>query len=171
MRFFPPPITAILVFLALLIPLNAARAQGNAPGNSPPQAAGPQNPDTAWLDRVSKLYFSSPKEGLAGFNCDIRPDWHALLLSASKTGQVPENDPYLAQLKKVRVKMHGRMQGGSTIEWLAESGEGQPAQSDTDATIETLHQTVQQVLEGFMQFWSPFMEVALVPKQTEGVEI
>ena len=166
----------ILSAVALLIPVTAARAQSNAPETTPPPAVGAQNPgpqnrDVEWLAHLSKLYFSSAKENLAGFNCDIRPDWHALLLSASKTGEVPENDPYLAQLKKVKVKMHGRMQGGSTVEWLAESSEAQPAPSDTDATVETLHQTVQQVLEGFMQFWSPFMEVTLVPKQTDGVEI
>jgi hypothetical protein len=40
-----------------------------------------------------------------------------------------------------------------------------------NTTIDNLHQTVQQILEGFMQFWSPFMEVTVVPQKADGLEI
>ena len=40
-----------------------------------------------------------------------------------------------------------------------------------NATMDKLHQTVQQILEGFMQFWGPFMEVTVVPQKADGLEI
>jgi hypothetical protein len=165
--------------VALLVAATAAAAQSSAtnPGQITTPAVGQQpaaaapNPENEWLAKTSKLYFSSAKAGLAGFNCEIHPDWHALFVSANKGAEAPKSDVYLAQLKKVRVRMHARMQGGSTIEWLADSSDGNPPSSETNAVIDNMHQTVQQILEGFLQFWSPFMEVTVVPPKAEGLEI
>ena len=132
---------------------------------------GPENPDNEWLAKASKLYFSSAKAGLAGFNCDIHPDWHALFLSANKGAEAPGSDAYVAQLKKIKVKMHARMQGGSTIEWVADSSDANAPSGDANAVIDSMHQTVQQILEGFLQFWSPFMQVTVVPPKADGLEI
>jgi hypothetical protein len=34
-----------------------------------------------------------------------------------------------------------------------------------------MHQSVQQTLEGFLQFWTPFMEDSVVPDTPQGIEI
>lgn len=161
----------------------AAQSSTSNPSQTPAPAAGPQsaagsqsatsspNADNEWLAKTSKLYFSSAKAGLAGFNCDIHPDWHALFVSANKGVEAPQSDVYLAQLKRVKVKMHARMQGGSTIEWVADSSEGNPPNDDANGVIDKMHETVQQVLEGFLQFWSPFMQVTIVPPKADGLEI
>lgn len=161
------------IFLLLLAAMASdAQAPANAsPSPAPAPAAGPQNPENEWLAKTAKVYFSSAKAGLAGFDCDVHPDWRALIVSANKGKEVAENDEHLAQLKNVKVKMHARMRGGSTIEWLENSSDGQQTSDEMNATINTLHQTVQQILEGFMQFWSPFMEVAMVPPKADGLEI
>lgn len=174
MHRFPLTSSAQLFFaVATTFLATAGPAQTAAPNPSQPSTSdtAQKNPDSEWLAKTSKVYFSSAKAGLAGFNCDVHPDWKALFASANKNGSAPADDAYLEQLKKVQVKMHARMLGGSTIEWVASSPDGQSASGNSDATIETLHQTVQQILEGFMQFWSPFMEVAVVPQKTEGLEI
>lgn len=159
------------VFLATASLAQAPASEASQAGQPPASATTEKNPDSEWLAKTSKVYFSSAKAGLAGFKCDVHPDWKALFASASNGANVPADDAYLEQLKKVQVRMHARMLGGSTIEWVATSPEGQAASGNSDATIETLHQTVQQILEGFMQFWSPFMEVTIVPQKTEGLEI
>jgi hypothetical protein len=171
---FPLTSTAKLAFVVAVSFFAATSpAQTPAPETSQPPASdtAQKNADSEWLAKTSRVYFSSAKAGLAGFNCDVHPDWKALFASANKGANVPPDDAYVEQLKKVQVKMHARMLGGSTIEWVASSPEGQPANGNSDATTETLHQTVQQILEGFMQFWSPFMEVSIVPQKTDGIEI
>jgi hypothetical protein len=146
--------------------------QGTTQGQAPAAPTGARPAEDEWLAKAAKIYFSSAKAGLMGFDCDVHPDWRALYAAANKGKDVAPNDAYLAQLKNVKVKMHARMQGGSTIEWLEESaGGGQPTSGDMTATTDNLHQTVQQILEGFMQFWSPFMEVTVVPKKADGLEI
>ena len=125
----------------------------------------------AWLEKTAGIYFSSRKEGLAGFDCEVHPDWHALFVSANHGKEISEGNPSLEALQKVKVRMHARMLGGSTIEWVADTD---PSASDNDPTstmLENMHMTVQQMLEGFLQFWSPFMEVTVVPSKTNGLEI
>jgi hypothetical protein len=158
---------------SLLLAATAADAQSPAadPNQPPAPATAPQNPENEWLAKTAKVYFSSAKAGLTGFDCDIHPDWRALFESASKDKTVAANNAYLGQLKNIKVKMHARMQGGSTVEWLEESGDGQRNSDEMNATIDTLHQTVEQILEGFMQFWSPFMVVSVVPPKADGLEI
>ena len=168
-----------LAMVALLMVAAAAYSQSaattperaTAPASKPQTAAGSANPENEWLAKTSKLYFSSAKAGLAGFNCEIHPDWHALFLSANKGVEAPDSDAYLAQLNKVKVRMHARMLGGSTIEWVADSSDPNPQSGDSNTVIDKMHQTVQQILEGFLQFWSPFMEVTTVPPKADGLEI
>jgi len=146
-------------------------ASGPQSGGGSQSATTPPNPENEWLAKTSKLYFSSAKAGLAGFNCEIHPDWHALFVSANKGAEAPGSDVYLAQLKKVKVRMHARMQGGSTIEWQADSSVDNSPSGDPNGVIDNMHQTVQQILEGFLQFWSPFMQVTVVPPKADGLEI
>jgi hypothetical protein len=175
-----------VALVALLMAAGSARAQNSAtinpgqtsapgsvqqPATGSQSAAGPANPENDWLAKTSKLYFSSAKAGLAGFNCEVHPDWHALFVSANKGAEAPESDVYLEQLKKVKVRMHARMQGGSTIEWVADASVGNAPSGDPNGVMDKMHQTVQQILEGFLQFWSPFMEVTVVPPKADGLEI
>ncbi len=162
----------VCAFIAFSLATAVAVAQSSATNPSQAPAAGPQAAaDNEWLAKTSNLYFSSAKAGLAGFNCDIHPDWRALFASANKGTEAPANSAYLDQLNKVKVRMHARMKGGSTVEWLVDSSDGKPPSDDAGSMIDSMHQTVQQILEGFMQFWSPFMEVTVVPPKADGLEI
>lgn len=127
------------VFLAASIAAGlagvAAGAQ-NAPADkqAAPQSAQP-DPDIQWLAKTSKLYYSSAKAGLTGFNCAVHPDWHTLIVSATKGAVVAEDDPRIALLNSVKITLHARMRGGTTIEWVLDTAaNGQqphPAKSTT----------------------------------------
>lgn len=134
-------------------------------------APAPANAEDAWLAKTARLYYSSAKAGLTGFDCDVHPDWHALFVSANKGAEAPNSDAHMALLKTVKIKMHARMKGGSTIDWVMDASPDKPLDEDTTEMLDGMHQSVQQTLEGFLQFWSPFMEVSIVPDRADGLEI
>jgi hypothetical protein len=174
---FSSPARLLTAVAAICLTATLARAQnpGQAPSQAapPPAAAQPNstpNPNSEWLAKTGKIYYSSAKAGLTGFDCAVHPDWHALFASANKGANVPDDDARLAQLKTVEVTMHARMKGGSTIDWVARDTDKPLDQTSTDL-LNGMHQSVQQTLEGFLQFWTPFMEDSVVPATPQGIEI
>lgn len=145
-------------------------APNPGPGPSGSQATKPIS-DKEWLANTSKLYYSSAKAGLTGFDCAVHPDWQALFVSANMGAAAPGDDPRIALLKTVKVTVHARMKGGSTIDWVANTSADKPLDQNSTDLLEGLHQKVEQTLEGFLQFWSPFMENTVIPDSTEGLEI
>ena len=173
----PLPAASTVRFLTALlaIGLSAAAAGAQAPASAPSapqsaQAAQP-NPDTEWLANTSALYYSSAKAGLTGFDCAVHPDWHTLFASANKGETIADDDPRIVLLKSVKITIHAHMMGNSTIEWVADSRPDKPRGDSSTALLDGMHQSVEQTLEGFLQFWSPFMEVSVVPDSVQGLEI
>ncbi len=82
-----------------------------------------------------------------------------------------EDDPRIILLKNVKITMHARMKGGSTLDWVAASNPDKALDQSSTDLLDGMHQSVQQTLEGFLQFWSPFMEGTVVPDSTQGLEI
>ena len=118
-----------------------------------PARTNPENKE--WLAKTAKLYSSSARAGLTGFDCTIHPDWRALFASASDGDAVAENDPRILLLNGVKITMHARMKGGSAIEWLANSSADKPLDQNSTDLLDAMHRTVEQTLEGFLQFWGP----------------
>jgi hypothetical protein len=171
---FASPTHLLTAFFAVSFVGSAASAQNPAPAQAPaasaPQPAQP-NRDNEWLAKTSKLYYSSAKAGLTGFDCAIHPDWRTLFVSSVKGETVPENDPRVALLSAVKISIHARMKGGSTIEWVADSNPDTPLDQSSTDLLDAMHKSVEQTLEGFLQFWGPFMEATVVPDSSEGLEI
>jgi hypothetical protein len=171
---FPTPTRLLTAFIATCLIGSAADAQNPAPSPSPaaaaPQPAQP-NPDNDWLAKTSKLYYSSAKAGLTGFDCTVHPDWHTLFASADKGSAVPDDDPRIALLNAVKISVHARMKGGSTIEWVVDSNPDKSLDQNSTDLLDSMHKSVEQTLEGFLQFWGPFMEGTVVPDSAEGLEI
>lgn len=130
------------------------------------------------LAKAAASYYSAVRPGpahgvLESFQCNIQPDWPKLLAAMDKaTGQasaesVASNDPRLALLAPITISVTAEINGRSTLNW------NQPEQTDENAngTLELAHQTVQHALEGFFQFWTPFINGTIVPKTSEGIEI
>jgi hypothetical protein len=173
----PPAARLFATLVALGLAVSVVRAQA-PPASAQPQApAAPAaqpstpNPDNEWLAKTSKLYYSSAKAGLTGFDCTIHPDWHTLFVSANNGATIADDDPRMALLKTVKIGLHAHMTGGSTIDWVENTNPDKPLDDDSTALLAGMHRTVEQTLEGFLQFWTPFMEVAVVPDSVEGLEI
>lgn len=177
-HFYASPLAHSVVIAACWLAVVHVGAQ-NPPANpnpAPPAAAGQtaqhaSNADNAWLAKTRTQYYSSAKAGLTGFDCDVHPDWHELFVSANKDAQVAEDDPRITLLKTVKVTLHARMKGASTIDWVANASPDKPLDDASTQLLDGMHQSVQQTLEGFLQFWGPFMEASVVPDTADGVEI
>ena len=175
------PARLSIAVAAVCLAVSAAHAQNPAPGQAPDQAPAPatlqlppttpQNPDNAWLAKAAALYYSSAKAGLTGFDCSIYPDWHTLFITANKGESVAEDDPRIALLKTVKITMHARMKASSTLEWILEPNPDKPLDEASNQLLDGMHQSVQQTLEGFLQFWGPFIDGSVVPDSADGLEI
>jgi len=182
---FASPSRLVMLIVSLCLTTIAGMAQGegasqapaaqvtkpNPEVNKPNHNSNKSNPEDPWLARTARLYYSSARAGLTGFDCAIHPDWRTLFASANNGQAVAEEDPRIALLKTVKITMHARMKGGSTIEWVADLNPDKQLDQNSTDLLDAMHRTIEETLEGFLQFWSPFMEVSVVPDSGEGLEI
>jgi hypothetical protein len=167
---YPSQAKALIAVVAVCLAVSAALAQNPAPEKTD-AATAPAGSDNAWLAKAAALYYSSAKAGLTGFDCSVHPDWHHLFVTADKGQTVAEDDPRIALLKTVKITMHARMKGNSVLDWATEANPGKPLDDTSTALLDGMHQSVQQTLEGFLQFWIPFMDRSVVPDSAENLEI
>ncbi len=167
----PARLFALLIAVGLMGVAHAQSlaAQAAAPAKSQPAVK--TNANDEMLAKAAKLYYSTAKAGLVAFDCAVHPEWHTLFVSASKGDAVAENDPRIVLLKSVGITLHGRLKGGSTLEWVETSDPGRPLDTDSTALLASMHQATEQTLQGFMQFWTPFVDGSVVPENSAGIEI
>jgi len=146
-----------------------AAAPGQPASHSPVATTG--NPNDELLAKASKLYYSTAKKGLDGFDCAVHPDWYQLFLSAQNGGTVAADDSRLQLLKSVKLTLHARMKGGSILDWLAPASPEKPLDQESSKLLDDMHQATDQTLQGFLQFWTPFVDGSTVPATAEGVEV
>jgi len=165
--------TRLLTALAAIFMASAhAQAQNPAPAPPPAAAIQPASPaETQWLAQTAKLYYSSSKAGLTGFDCAVHPDWHTLFVTANKSEASPEDQAHLDLLNTVKITLHARMMGRSTIDWTVDSNPDKPLDDTSTALLDGMHRSVEQSLQGFLQFWTPFIEATVVPDSPQGLEI
>jgi hypothetical protein len=144
---------------------NAAAPPGR-PGAQAQTATKPSAND-AMLARAGKLYYSSTKAGLVGFDCKVRPDWPALFRSAQPDTPLAENDSRMVLLNSVKIVLHARMKGNSTVEWVAPSA---PDKNSAEL-LENMHAATEQTMQGFLQFWTPFVDGSAIPSSSDGLDI
>jgi hypothetical protein len=107
------------------------------------------------LARASVLYDSTAKSGMHGFDCEVHPDWNTLLASARKVSSIPQDDPKLMLLSGVRITVHVRMNGGSSMDWRMADGAAKPADA---AMLERTHKGIEQTLLGVIKLWIPLVD-------------
>jgi len=166
--------------LAALLPvcMAAAGAAQSPPASNPepsktaatPIPAKP-NANDEFLAKAGKLYYSTSKTGLNGFDCAVHPDWRALLLSAAHGSAVAADDPRIVLLKTVHIKLHARLKGGSALDWNPPSTSETPLDSDSIDLLDHMHQGIERTMQGFMQFWTPFVSGSFMPASSDGPEI
>jgi hypothetical protein len=127
--------------------------------------------DDGLLARAGKLYYSTTRAGLDSFVCKVHPDWRAIFVSTSKDDTIAEDDPRIVLLKTVRITLHGRLKGGSTIDWTPVANPDSPVSADSARMLESMRGGTNQTLQGFMQFWAPFVDGSTIPGNAEGLQI
>ncbi|MDE3201178.1 MAG: hypothetical protein KGN79_09690 [Acidobacteriota bacterium] len=156
--------------------LAAVTVAAQAPAN-----ASPASVDDAILAKAAKRYYSAVRPGTAhgileSFQCNIEPEWPTLLAAMDKathrssTGTIAPNDPRLALLVPVTISVNAEINGRSTLNWNQPAEATQPLDENAAATLELVHQSVQHALEGFFQFWTPFINGTIVPKTSKGIQ-
>ncbi|MGB0063107.1 MAG: hypothetical protein WBP85_01565 [Terracidiphilus sp.] len=134
---------------------------------NPPAAPSSTNDD--WLAQARKMYYSSTVSGLKGFDCEMRPNWEALFLTQNGGQMSATNQAKVTLLGSVKVALHARMDGSSVLDWNSP-----PQQLDADQTkmLSDMHSALDQTLvQGFMQFWTPFIERQVIPDSPSGLEM
>jgi hypothetical protein len=159
-RTFVWPARCVILLMASCF-ATAASAQS-------PASSLPSNANNDWMAQASKLYYSSSKAGLRGFDCTVRPNWQALFTSQNG-GQVSAADQTKVNLlNQVGIAIHARMDGGSIMDW-------NPPAEQLDANqaklLDDMHSALNQTVQGFMQFWTPFIENQVVPDTAEGLDV
>ena len=153
-------------FLAVCLMAANALAQ-----TSPASPAAKPNPNDELLARATKLYYSTTKAGLSTFSCEVHPNWQVLFVSGNKGSTVDPNDPRILLLKSVKIILNGKLKGGSTLDWKPAANPEKPLDADSTAMLESMHSATEQTLQGFMQFWTPFMDGSVIPADSEGLEM
>lgn len=151
----------------------ASPSQAAAPGQptSQSQAAAKGNFNDELLAKASKLYYSTAKAGLDGFDCTVHPDWPQLFISAQKGAAIAADDSRVQLLNSVKVTLHARMKGGSILDWSAPANPDKPLDQDSTSLLDGMHKATEQTLQGFLQFWIPFVDGSAVPSSSEGLEV
>ena len=144
----------------------AATAPPDQPTHAPDAKA-----DDELLAKTSRLYYSTRTAGPAGFDCQVHPDWHTLFTSDSKGEAIAEDDARILVLKPVKVTVHARMNGQSTLEWVRTPDPENPLDSDSSILLDRMHEATEQAMQGFLQFWIPFVDGSVVPASSEGLKV
>lgn len=165
---------AILAALSAFCPM-PAHAQSTQPEPSKPaspaaQSAPKPNPNDELLAKAASLYYSTAKAGLNSFVCSVHPDWRAFLHSIGKGGAGADADPRIVLLNSVKISLHGQMKGGSTIDWTPDPHPEKPLDEDSTSLLNQMHTQTNQTLQGFMQFWTPFVDGSVIPPDSVGLE-
>jgi hypothetical protein len=127
--------------------------------------------NAALLTNAGKIYYSAIKTGLTAFDCTVHPDWRTMFLSAKPGSATADDDPRILALKSAKITLHGRLTGGSTLDWTLTSDPAKPMDQDMTEQIDSLHKAAERTLLGFMQFWSPFVDGSVIPSTIDGLQI
>jgi hypothetical protein len=170
------PASLLAVFAVVGI-MPAAYAQAppavTSPGVAPKQAQPEPNnsENNAMLAKAARLYYSTSKEGLSGFNCAVHPDWHALFVSAQPGSAISPADERIVLLNSVKITLHAHMNGSSTLDWEPVQDPNKPADQDSTNLLKNMHQATEQNLQGVLPFWTVLVDGSAIPDSSEGLEI
>ena len=168
---------SLLTTLMAVTALPGAHAQGTAA--TPHQPAAPTQPPTkvanpdALLANAARLYYSYSRigNGLDGFDCAVHPDWKKIVIVASKGASDAPTEQHIQLLNGVKLQLHAQLMGRSTLDWDESSNVGKTFDEDSLTLLTSMHQATEQTLQGFLQFWAPFMNGSVVPSSSPGLDI
>lgn len=157
------------LLLAILATLSVAPAAVVAQSTPPTRSAQDVAADDALLNKARTLYYSTARAGLAGFTCTINPDWLATFVKANPGTTISSDDPRVVLLNRVGIVLHAQLKNGNTsLDWTPPAG---ALTSDQTTLLNQMHGASEQALEGFVQFWTPFVDGSVIPDGTDGMTV
>jgi hypothetical protein len=159
------PLRVPTLAVSALLPASAVLARAQTPppaaplpvpGQTPALASAPTvaGAKDALMARAELLYDPAEKSGLHAFRCQVHPDWNLIMTSSRKGAPLAADDPRLPLLNQVRITLHARLNGSSTLDWQPPPGRlGASAQ----ATLDTAHRGIEQTLLGVLKLWAPLV--------------
>lgn len=170
------PLSLLATLMAVAAP-PGAYAQSSAA--TPHQPAAPTQPPAkvaspdALLANAAKLYYSYSRigNGLDGFDCAVHPDWKKIVVVASKGAPDASTEQHIQLLNGIKLNLHAQLMGRSTLDWDESSNVGKTLDEDSLTLLTGMHQATEQTLQGFLQFWAPFMNGSVVPSSSKGLDI
>ncbi len=164
--------TAVLMpILVACVSASAQQPDTASASSSQSDNASRGNDDDALLARAAKLYYSTKSAALTGFDCTVHPDWLKLIQSSESRSTVTEGSEGALLLKRVAIRLHARMNGRSTLDWVPPSNTGKPLDPASAETLDQMHKAIEETLMGFLQFWTPFVDGSTVPPNATGIDI
>jgi hypothetical protein len=155
MQELPPAVSVRIA--AVLFALSSMAACAQSPTGAPPASAAPlQRADAASLGdtllaKATALYASTAKSGLRGFDCGVHPNWEEIRASSRKDAPAPGSDSEIVLLNTVKIALHVRLEGESSMDW--EVPEGNSRDPASGAMLERAHRGIEQTLTSALKLW------------------
>jgi hypothetical protein len=114
------------------------------------------------LSRATALYYSTAKNGLRSFDCQVHPDWKLIISSSRQDPSVPADDPRLALVSGVKITLHERLKGDSSIDWQVPAPAAKPLDQAAMDLLDRAHRGIENTLLGVLRLWIPMVDGSLV---------
>ena len=152
------PLSSETLVGAVLLMLCCLPANAQSPPATPPQQGTVAGLNDALLARATALYDSAAKEGLRAFDCQVHPDWNRIMSSARNGAPVATDDPKLALLNTVKIALHARLKGGSSLDWQAPATPEKPLDQAAISLLDRTHRAIENTLQGWLKIWIPLVD-------------
>jgi predicted phosphohydrolase len=147
----------ILVLVCLRADAQNPPAIPAPPAGSLPQASIGTLRDTL-LAKAAGLYYSTARAGLQGFDCQVHPDWNLIMISSSKGAPAASVDAKLALLGTVKVILHARLNGNSSLDWQVQGQPEKPIDKAATAMLDQAHRGIENTLVNVLKLWIPIVD-------------
>jgi hypothetical protein len=157
------PARAAAALLALSCLLAHAQQLPAGPGaaTTPLQPATAASLNDSLMARATTLYSSTVKSGLHSFDCQVHPDWMKIMLSSRKGVALDSDDTRAALLGAVKITLHARLEGSSTLDWQAPPDNGQRRDQAAQDMLDRAHRSIESTLDGVLRLWIPLVDGSL----------
>lgn len=118
------------------------------------------------IQKARASYYSLQANGLVEFQCDLAPDWNALLQEQRKTNPnaVDQTVQLLGQLR-FTVTLGTRGPAKITHTTIA------PANAEMTKALEQIYGGMEQMVTGFFDTWKPFMITSPLPEANSAYQL
>ena len=167
-------VSARKLIAACTLALSCAFAHTQTPpASTAPPAPTLQSGSAASLNdtlfaRATSLYDSTAKSGLHGFDCQVHPDWNKMMSSVKKGAPQAADEAKVALLSRVRITLHARLSGSSTLDWELPESTDKPLDPAATSMLDKAHQGMEKTLLGFLKLWTPMVDGSVAESLGEG---